>query len=149
MKVTHLTEEVIQQYVLDKAGCEPPVMEHIQHCAHCQAIAAAYEAIYTGVKEAPKATFEFDVTKLVMAQLPQPVPVASHEKRFMFILAAAVVAALGITGYWLRHDLAFLFDNLSSLLTMALLTAIITMAVCHVIDLYRRYQRKMHALDLY
>jgi hypothetical protein len=149
MKVTHLTEEEMQQYVLDKAGCEQPVVEHMEHCAICQATAAAYHTLFAGIKEEPKAVFDFNVTELVMAQLPQPVHNRSAEKNFMFILIAITVAILGIAGYWLREDLAFLFNNISNMVTALLVTAIAVIAVCQGIDMYRRYQQKMHALDLY
>jgi hypothetical protein len=149
MKVTHLTEEEMQQYVLDKAGCEQPVVEHMEHCAVCQATAAAYHTLFEGIKEEPKAVFDFNVTELVMSQLPQPAPKASTDRLFTWILVIAMTVTFGAAGYWLREDLAFLFNNISNMVTALLVTAIAVIAVCQGIDMYRRYQQKMHALDLY
>ncbi len=41
MNTTHLTEEEIQQYVLDNAGSETRIINHIRECKACASLVVA------------------------------------------------------------------------------------------------------------
>src|SRR5438552_11256024 len=106
MKTGHPTDAVIQQYVLDKTGCEPGVAEHIETCAGCRAAAAAYGVLMTKIKQQPAPAFDFDLAGLVMPQLTAAVkPRFSWSVFFLYMLMAATTGATGTVLYLFRKEL--------------------------------------------
>lgn len=66
----HLSEADIQQYVLERAGCEAAVVHHVELCEDCKARAAVYEVLFAGIGQEPGPVFDFDLAAVVLAQLP-------------------------------------------------------------------------------
>ena len=149
MITKHLTDEEVQQYALDSSNCETGFAEHVQFCPECKARVVAYQLLFSAIKQQPEPVFEFDLSKLVVAQLP------AATRRFLpayFAEYALVFAGLLLTGallYFFRGYMAALFAGTTPLtIYLIVTTAIITLATVS-IDMYTGYKKKMSTLDFY
>lgn len=88
MTTSHLSEQEIQQYVLDRKNTSSDISAHIHDCERCQAEATVYRMLFKELKEIPKPAFDFDLSELVLDQLPVRKP--------LFPWMATVVACLAI-----------------------------------------------------
>jgi len=71
MTTKHLSEEELQQYSIDKSSCDIEASSHIQSCASCKANVEAYRQLFTVIHDQPKQVFGFDLSNLVLKQLPE------------------------------------------------------------------------------
>ena len=71
MKYLHLTDDEIQQYVLEKANGSDTIIEHIQECTHCKERAEEYSLLFRAIQQQEKPVFDFDLADLVLQQLPK------------------------------------------------------------------------------
>lgn len=147
MKNIHLTDEEIQQYSLDAENCPEAWVEHIEVCAYCQQQVRAYQLLFQGIETQEKAAFDFDLTELVMAQLPQPEPVP--DKTFGYAIAALVVAMIGVVGSVFGNSLVNLFAYLQPILVGLVMITSLGVMVFLGIDMYQRYKAQIKALNFY
>jgi len=69
MSGAHLSAEALQQYILDKQGCTPEDIAHVDSCPDCQAQVAAYTLLMAALSQQPAPKFGFDVSAMVLGQL--------------------------------------------------------------------------------
>jgi len=149
MKALHLTDEEIQEYILDKPAVDLSAMEHASTCEECKERISAYLLLFAGIKQQPQPVFDFNLAELVIAQLPSMKPAASPGNNFIYIFVMAAIAITGAAIYYFRTYIATLFTSITPLLIYLAATTIITLAVILSMDMYRNYNRKMRALDFY
>ena len=151
MKAMHLTDEEIQQYVLDPKAANAAISQHILSCEHCKEKADAYRVLITGLHEQPPESFAFSLSELVMQQLPDAAPVAKREKENVLIYAfiAAGAAIIGFALYHFRKFVTGIFESIVPVFIYLVLTAFITLSIFLIADIYKKYKKKIHTLDLY
>lgn len=147
MKNIHLTDEEIQQYALDAKNCPKVWIEHIQYCPHCQQQAQAYQLLFEGIETQEKEVFDFDLTAMVMEQLPQPKP--AQDKPFVYTIAAVVAVMMGIIGYIFGNSLLSLFTYLQPILVGLVIISSFGVMVFLGMDMYQRYKAQMKTLNFY
>ena len=145
----HLTEEEIQQYALDSSAINAGVIEHISSCESCKEKAEAYRLLFTSMQQQPAASFDFDLTELVMAQLHTPAPRAARENLLVYIFITAAVAVTGFALYFFRGYVAALFKSIAPVFIYLVVTAFITLSIILIADMYKNYKKKMNTLDVY
>lgn len=147
MNTTHLTEDEIQQYVLDDAAVNIEVTEHIHSCVLCKEKAAAYQLLFSGLQQQSQASFDFNLEELVMPQLPLPAtnPVKENVLIYFFITAAASITGFAL--YYFRGYVVTLFQSIAPAFIYLVVTAFITMTAFLIADMYKSYKKKMHILD--
>ena len=151
MKATHLTDEEIQQYVLDRDAADAAITGHFHGCRHCQEKAETYRRVFTGLREQPHESFDFSVTELVMHQLPVPARVekAQKENGLIYAFISVVGAIVGFSLYFFRRYMTSIFESIAPLFIYLVLTAFMTLSIFLVVDIYKKYKKKIHTLDLY
>jgi predicted lipid-binding transport protein (Tim44 family) len=149
MITKHLTDEEIQLFALDKASSEPVIPEHLLLCEECKAKVAAYQSLFTAIKEQQQPAFDFNLSELILLQLPQPKPKPLPENFFVFLLAFMAILLTGVFAYIFRGYLLSLFAGIKDLLIYLIATTVITVLIVLVIDMYKNYQKKMSSLDFY
>ena len=147
MKNIHLTDEEIQQYVLDAHTCSEVLLKHIKHCEHCQQQALHYQLLFEGIEAQEKVVFNFDLTSLVMEQLPQTKP--AYDKQLIYALAATIVTMIGATGFVFGNSLISLFAYVQPILVGLVIITAIGLAVFLGIDMYQKYKAQIKTLSLY
>ncbi len=149
MNTRHLTEEEIQQHALGNSGTNNKAAEHIHWCEKCREKAETYRLLFNGIQQQHQPAFDFDLTELVMAQLPPAAPKAAKENFLIYFFIIAAVAVTGIASYFFRDYVVLLFGSIAPVLIYFFITGFMTLAILLILDMYKNYKKKIHALDVY
>lgn len=147
MTTKHLTEMEIQQYASDKAGCGTNILEHAEICAACQAEIAAYQLLFSAIKEQPEPAFGFDLQALV---LPQLTPVKSKTDAFLVgLFAFLVLAATGIPVYLFREYLSGIFAGLLPVTIYLMVVTAVIILIFQGVEMFKKYKKQMDAINFH
>ena len=151
MKSTHLTDEEIQLYALDRDAADATMTTHIHGCRQCKEKAETYRLLVASLRGQPDESFDFSLTELVMQQLPAPTPGPKREKEsvviYSFITTGAAIIVFAL--YFFRKYMSSIFESIAPVFIYLALTAFMTLSVFLVTDIYKKYKMKIHTLDLY
>ena len=149
MIARHLTEYETQQYASDSSNSEMKIVEPVEQCEECKAKVASYQLLFSGIKQQAIPAFDFNLSEMVLAQLPSPKSRFSAESKFAYQLALVTILLTGVFLYIIRAYLVGLFTGITQYLIYLILPAIITILLILCIDMHKNYQKKMKALDFY
>lgn len=147
MKALHLTDEEIQEYVLDSSTSNHAIIEHASSCEECKTRITDYQLLFAGIKQQPKPAFDFNLADLVVAQLPSHGPKAVSDNYFVYIVVLAAIILGGLVLYYFRNYIVSLFTGIVPLFIYLTLTTVITLSIILSLDMYKTYQRKMRSLN--
>lgn len=142
----HLSEEEIQQYTLDESHAGPGIGEHVRLCEACKTKVETYRLLFTGINQQPEPRFDFDLSELVLAQLPSPAKKSAADRTIIYLLSAIIIALTGILLYFFNDYLFILFSGFAPLLSYLIIPSLIIIMILLGIDMYKNYQKKMNAL---
>jgi hypothetical protein len=145
----HLNDDEIQQYVLQKAECDVDIVKHIASCETCKIKAEQYNLLFQGIKQQEKPVFDFSIADLVIGQLPKSSHKVSNDKLFSYFIIFIAVFFLSIIFYFFRDSLVNLFKGITPILFALVITTVSCLFVILFIDMYRKYQAQMKALNFY
>lgn len=148
MVTKHLTDDEVQQYVVDKQNCEMKIVEHIHLCGECKLKAEIYQSLVTGIKEQPQPAFNFDLSKLVVQQLPSAKETASDGLLLRLLLFIGV-ALIGTGAYFFEGSFVYLFKGVAAILVYLIIITAVTVCIGLFIDMYKKYNNEMKLLDSY
>jgi hypothetical protein len=148
MVTTHLTDVEVQQYVVDKQHCEMKIVEHMHLCGECKLKAEIYQSVVTGIKQQPQPAFNFDLSKLVVQQLPSPNENTS-ERLLLPLLLFIGVAVIGTGVYFFEGSFVYLFKGVAAILIYLIIITAISVCIGLFIDMYKKYNSEMKLLDSY
>ncbi|MBA4849293.1 hypothetical protein [Emticicia sp. BO119] len=143
----HLTEAEMQQYALDSNSCTETIVTHINHCAYCQQEAMIYKLMFHRIEAQEKAVFDFDLTELVMARLPQEQ--TTHDKSFLYIITTAIIIMSGVVSYEFGNNIVDILSSLTPMLVSLVILASFGVMIFFGVDMYQRYKAQMKVLDFY
>lgn len=148
MIVQHLTEKEIQQYTTDRLGCEITAVEHLETCEYCSARVASYQLMFTAIRELPAPVNEFDLSSIVMSKIKQEKKSFLPDDIFVYLLVLVAVVFTGMAFYSFKFFFLQLFEDFSGMITFLLATTIFTVLFFQLTDNYKKYKRKMDALNI-
>jgi hypothetical protein len=143
----HLNDDEIQQYVLQKANCDVDVLKHIEDCETCKIKAEQYNLLFEGIKEQEQPVFDCNIADLVIAQLPQSEEKASTDKLFFYWIIFICVVFLSIVSYLFKDSLSRFFKGITPIVAALTITTVTCLFVILCVDMYRKYQAQMKALN--
>jgi hypothetical protein len=148
MVIKHLTDNEVQQYVVDKQHCEVEIVEHIHFCEVCSAKVEVYKLMIEGIKQQPQPAFEFDLAKMVMQQLPQVKTKVSNDKFLVWLFVSIGIIFIG-GGLYFFQRYSELFEGLRTIFIYLIAVTAVTILVYLFIDMYKKYRHEMKILDMY
>ena len=148
MVTKHLTDDELQQYVVDRQHCEIKIAEHIRLCGECKMKAEIYQSLVTGIKQQPQPTFSFDLSKMVLQQLPSSKTSIGNDNALIWIFGFMAIAFLGGAIYFFQSYFD-LFEGIKIIFIYLIAITAITVLVYLIIEMYKKYQKEMKVLDLY
>ena len=148
MVTKHLTDDELQQYAIDKPNCERRIAEHIHVCEECKSKVEVYQLLVTEIKLQPQPAFDFDLSELVLQELPSPASKISNNKLLVWLFVSTGIAFLGGAIYYFQNYFD-LFEGLKTIFIYLIAITAVTVLVCLFIDMYKKYRQGMKALDLY
>ena len=143
----HLSEEELQLFAAGLPMAGTVQMQHIEVCASCREQIAAYQMIFSDIKEQPADKFDFDLAATVLNQL-QPVKAKAPNKNFYAVIPVVSVAILVIVSlYIFRRNFLNLSSGISfSFLLLSLMACIVIIGI-KIGKLYHRYHLQIKKLD--
>ena len=144
MTISHLSEQEIQQYVLDRKNTGSDISAHIHDCERCQAKATAYSTLFKELKEIPKPAFDFDLSELVLNQLPVRKPL------FPWMAIAAACLAIFLVSFAVisfTNYLSAAARGLSVQLLYFLIIPAVSILVIQGLSLLKVHKKQMSALN--
>ena len=148
MIVEHLTENEIQQYATDRLGCEFTTVEHLETCEYCNARVASYQLMFTVFRELSAPVNEFDLSSVVMSKLKQKKKSFLPDDLFIYLLVLVAVVFTGVTLYSFRYFFLQLLRNFSYTFVYSAATAVFSILLFRSIENYKKYKRKVDALNI-
>jgi hypothetical protein len=145
----HLNDTEIQQYILQKTNCDVDIIKHIQHCTNCKVKAEQYKLLFEGIKQQEKPVFNFNLADLVIKQLPGPQLTTSNDKSFFKLVVFIALFSLSMVFCFLGNNLLNLFLGMTPILIGIIITTGISLLLFLCVDMYRKYQAQMRALNFY
>ena len=149
MITEHPSELELQQYAMDMAGCPPAVRPHIDTCQSCREAIVFYQRILMELKQQPAPAFDFDVSALVLPQLPVAPAGVLTERVYGYWFAIIAAGAVGIPAYLFRKNLSLLFAGTSFYFMYAIVGAALAVVVVRLMVMYRKYQQQIESLNIY
>jgi len=144
MNQEHLSEELLQIYAMDKSGCSPAQLDHAVTCSVCQERAALYALLFKEVKGLPKPAFDFDLSELVLTQLPQSRNGFQFNTTLFYVLA---ICAIAIPCWLFKSYLLQLFSGIMPITISMLVMAVVLIFLFQGIEVYRKYQKLLDAVN--
>jgi hypothetical protein len=145
----HPDDISIQQYALQQENCSEDIVGHMAQCDDCQLKAASYALLFTALKKQEKPSFDFNLSALVMEQIPRPKPSPAADNSFVFLMALMAIGLLGIGGYLFKDIFVSSFPRLAPILTYLIITTVTSLLIFQGLDMYRKYQQQIKALNFY
>ncbi|MFI5155289.1 MAG: hypothetical protein ACHQEM_03855 [Chitinophagales bacterium] len=144
----HISDLAIQESVFDPKGCDAFIFDHLDSCEVCRMKAAFYRNEFAMIKEMPKPAFDFDLSRLVLEKVGMKR--AMPWRPMQIIYALLFVSAVIGSAYWIFGKyLHQLFTGFAYLMVYLLLAALVTFLGLQIMEVWRRYQQKIDALNFY
>ena len=148
MVIKHLTDDEVQQYAVDKSNCEKRIAEHIHLCEKCRSKVEVYQLLITGIKQQPQPAFDFDLSNIVLQQLPSPSSKVSNDKLLVWLFVGIGMGFIG-GGLYFFQKYFDLFEGIRTISIYLIAITAVTVLAYLFIDIYKKYRIGMKALDLY
>lgn len=149
MKIKHLSDTDIQQYILDQPNNERPGVEHIASCDGCKAKADNYQLLFSGIQLQTKPAFNFNLSELVLAQLATPKKEFSLEIFIVYLLTLTVLTSMVISCYLFKGYFSALFTGFSTMVLYLAGIASLAILIFQGREIYRKYEEQMGTLNSY
>jgi anti-sigma factor RsiW len=154
MSGTHPSEEILQQYVLDRAACEAEAIDHIGSCGECRAAIAAYGVLTEALCSQPAPEFDFDLAASVIvrvreAKMREQAAVAPVRGRKSGAIGMVIMIALfvGVPAWLFRKSAYFVFTDMSADFYWVLLAAAAIVVGFFLFRLYKKYQDVINLIN--
>ena len=148
MVTRHLTDEEVQQYAVDKANCETRIDKHIHLCEECRSKAEVYQLLVTGIRQQPQPAFNFNLSELVVQQLPSPKE-KSSDRLLLWVLLLIGIGFIGAIFYYFEGSFVYLFSGIAAIFIYLIIITALTIIAGLFIAMYKKYDSEMKLLDSY
>ena len=148
MNGAHLSEEELQQYILDRPACTPEDIAHLDGCPDCQAQAAAYSQLMEGLRQQSAPVFGFDVSAMVLSQLaPERKTERRVNRRTHWGMAALILVITGVPAWLFRKSAYFVFTDMPALFYWAVLCTAAVVVGLFILRLHKKYQDVINLIN--
>jgi len=148
MVTKHLTDDEVQQIAVDKSNCEKRIAEHIHLCEECRSKVEVYQLLIAGIKQQPQPAFDFDLSKMVLQQLPSAVSKVSTDKLLVWLFVSTGIIFIG-GGLYFFQSYFDLFEGIRTIFIYLIAITAVTVLAYLFADMYKKYRHGMKVLDLY
>lgn len=143
----HLSDEEIQEYVLNKTTSSKKIIEHVALCESCKTKVANYTLLFAEISQQPASSFDFNVSDLVLQQLPETKPNNLFGSFIIYFLAFIAAGAIAFAGYFFRKSIENVFAGISVFFMYIIVIATVVIMIFKSMELYKKYQQKINMLD--
>lgn len=148
MKNQHLTDTEVQEYVVQNDNCNTYITEHIQQCENCKLKAEQYKVLLEGINHIEKPVFDFSLVDLVIEKLPVKESANYNENWFYFFITAIIAVPTFIIIHLFGNNVLTLLSDITPIIIGLSITTVACVFIFLCIDLNRRFQKRMNALNI-
>ena len=148
MVIKHLTDDEVQQYAVDKSNSEKRIGEHIHLCEECRSKVEVYQLLITGIRQQPQPAFNFNLSELVVQQLPSPKE-KTNDRLLLWVLVFIGIGFIGTIFYYFEGSFAYVFSGIASIFIYLMIVTALTVIAGLLITMYKKYDTEMKLLDSY
>jgi hypothetical protein len=148
MVIKHLTDDEVQQYVVDKQYCETRIVEHFHLCEECRSKVEVYQLLITGIKQQPQSAFDFDLSKSVLQRLPAQKTKTANDSLLIWLIIFTGISFTGGGLYFFRNYFRYFFEGIETILGFLIVVTALTVLAGLYIDMHKKYRKEMKVLDL-
>ncbi|MBB6112173.1 hypothetical protein [Mucilaginibacter lappiensis] len=143
MITAHLTDAEIQLYVAEPEMTSDQLKIHIQDCANCQTRAVNYQLLFNGIQDQAKPRFDFDLTSLVLEQLPEPKRAFPWAAVLVSVFSIILIALLAVF-FWSYMEAVI--TGASTVLIAITVTAAVVILIFQALEMVKNHQKQIHTL---
>lgn len=143
MSKNHLTEIDIQLYSISKTEVPLEISQHLATCQDCQNRVKVYQLIFSEVEKLPIATFDFDVSNLVLSQISNPRKKLLWEDLIVYFLMGLAVLISGVSLY----NLGGVFSGANSIGISLMILISLSIVIIFSVDFYKKYKNQEEILN--
>lgn len=149
MNTLHLTEEMLQTVALEGTGKYPSAEEHLRVCASCKAQVKMISQMIESVESLPAATFQFNLTDIVIESLPERSTVPQAKKKtFSTYLVIILIFISALTLCYLFRKQLLYISKIPNEITLFLITISgLVLLFVLIADMLREYDKKIEKLN--
>ena len=148
MVTKHLTDNEVQQYAVDKFTCEKRIDEHVHLCEECRSKVEVYQLLITGIRQQPQPAFNFNLSELVVQQLPSPKE-KTNDRLLLWLLLFMSIGFIGAIFYYFEGSFDYLFRGIAAIFIYLMIITALTVFTGLFLDMYKKYSNEMKLLDSY
>lgn len=146
MKTIHVSDHTIQKFAFDPSECEAEIIKHMHSCGECKMKAESYLSLSNAIEEQPAPVLEFDLTTLVLDQLPASLKKESAYNYFIYFLIAVSIGVVAAALYFFKESFIDLFSSTSEIPSHFMLSIAMLISTVLIIDNVRSFNKKMNML---
>ena len=143
----HPSEKEIQQFAIDKSDCDTVAIVHIESCAKCLAEVSNYQLLFTGIGQQNKPAFDFDLSALVIPQLPSAKTPLSPDQFISGFLVFFISCFVGVPVVLFNKYILNMFSDISPFFIYAIIGSATVIVIYKTLSLYKKYQKQMQLLN--
>jgi hypothetical protein len=147
MNIYHPKEEDIQRYAMAKAESAIEVIQHIESCYHCMEEVENYNILFSGIRQQQAPGFDFDVSALVLSQIPETKSRLSTDNVIAGFLVIFIVSCIAIPLYLFRKSLSGLFTDIPPFFVYAIVASTGIFLLYKILSMYKKYQGQMRLIN--
>lgn len=143
MKKKHLSEQDLQQFVLNEFDCSNYIIEHINLCEKCKIEVEIYESIFAEIKKETSPVFEFDVSSSVLQNLSEKQKFSMDNYLFV-LLSGILIVVLSVFIYLTTQYFPTIFNEVSfTQFSLIIVTSLLISAFIY-IDMKKNYKERLN-----
>lgn len=147
MKIVHLSDFDIQRFAFELSSCKAEIITHIGACAICKKKADNYLSISDTIKVQPEPVLDFDLSALVLEQLPTLSKKESAYNYFIYFLMALSTLVVVSAILYSKEAIVGLFRNTSAIPTFFIVSTSLVILTVLGIDAMRSFNKKINLLN--
>jgi hypothetical protein len=149
MNTKHLSEEVLQLYVMDPLQCDAGVSEHLKFCRNCKADLEAYQYLFKNIAEQDAPAFESNFSEQVLSSLPATQPRLIFKNAEIILITIIAIIFMSTVIYLFRDYALELFMPARPIILYVTVTSVLCLLGFLCMDMYQQYQQKLKSLDFF
>jgi len=139
----HLTDAEIQLYIAEPETISDQLKIHVQTCTNCRTNIANYQLLFNGIHDQPKPRFDFDITNLVLEQLPEPKREFPWAIVLISVFSVLLITPLAVF-FWSYMEAVIMCT--STVLIATTVTAAVVILIFQAVEMIKNHQKQLHSI---
>jgi hypothetical protein len=143
----HPSEKELQQFAIERSGCNATAIVHIESCMECMAEVSNYQMLFTEIRQQSKPVFDFDLSALVIPQLPATKTRLTPDQFISGFLVFFISCFVGVPVCLFNKYILNMFSDISPFFIYAIIGSATIIVIYKTLSMYRKYQKQMQLLN--